>query len=30
MVVSVEFAEAEGVLRVTLSGKITDQVLMDL
>jgi ABC-type transporter Mla MlaB component len=30
MVVSFEFAEAEGVLRVTLSGEITEQVLMDL
>jgi len=30
MVVSFEFAEAQGILRVTLSGEITEQVLMDL
>src|ERR1700756_3122542 len=30
MVVSFEFAEAEGILRVTLSGEITEQALMDL
>jgi hypothetical protein len=30
MVVSFEFAKTEGLLRVSLSGKITEQVLMDL